>query len=283
MGRHVSRKNILMFMNQNSNNAPNITLPLITIATVTYNAEATLQRTLDSVAAQDYARIEHLIVDGVSKDKTLSLVQRYVEQNNNRHQIRLTSEPDEGLYDAMNKALSLAAGEYIVFLNAGDKLHSQDTISNIVTCAKWRKGNHRNPAILYGETDLVDNDGNFLRHRRLTTPENLTWKDFLSGMRVCHQSFYARTDLARSESYNLAYHYSADYDWCIRIMKKAAKRRIPIKNTHQILTDYLNEGMTTKNHRKSLIERLKLMAHHYGWPNALVAHAWFIIRAVIKR
>ena len=272
-----------MFMNQNSNNAPNITLPLITIATVTYNAEATLQRTLDSVAAQDYARIEHLIVDGVSKDKTLSLVQRYVEQNNNRHQIRLTSEPDEGLYDAMNKALSLATGEYIVFLNAGDKLHSQDTISNIVTCAKWRKGNNRNPAILYGETDLVDNNGHFLRHRRLTTPENLTWKDFLSGMRVCHQSFYARTDLARSESYNLAYHYSADYDWCIRIMKKAAKRRIPIKNTHQILTDYLNEGMTTKNHRKSLIERMKLMAHHYGWPAALAAHAWFIIRAIIKR
>ena len=135
-------------MNQDSNNAPNTTLPLITIATVTYNAEATLQRTLDSVAAQDYARIEHLIVDGVSKDKTLSLVQRYVEQNNNRHQIRLTSEPDEGLYDAMNKALLLATGEYIVFLNAGDKLHSQDTISKIVTCAKWKKGNHRNPAIL---------------------------------------------------------------------------------------------------------------------------------------
>lgn len=270
-------------MNQDSNNAPNTTLPLITIATVTYNAEATLQRTLDSVAAQDYARIEHLIVDGVSKDKTLSLVQRYVEQNNNRHQIRLTSEPDEGLYDAMNKALLLATGEYIVFLNAGDKLHSQDTISKIVTCAKWKKGNHRNPAILYGETDLVDNDGNFIRHRRLTTPENLTWNDFLSGMRVCHQSFYARTDLARSESYNLSYHYSADYDWCIRIMKKAAKQRIPIKNTHQILTDYLNEGMTTKNHRKSLIERLKLMAHHYGWPKALAAHAWFIIRAVIKK
>ena len=281
MGRHMSHKTTLMYMNPDK--TTNNRCPLITIATVTYNAGGTLQRTLDSVAAQDYNRIEHLIIDGLSTDNTLSLVQRYVEQNNNRHQIRLTSEPDEGLYDAMNKALSLATGEYIVFLNAGDKLHSQDTISNIVTCAKWRKGNNRNPAILYGETDLVDNNGHFLRHRRLTTPENLTWKDFLSGMRVCHQSFYARTDLARSESYNLAYHYSADYDWCIRIMKKAAKRRIPIKNTHQILTDYLNEGMTTKNHRKSLIERMKLMAHHYGWPAALAAHAWFIIRAIIKR
>jgi glycosyltransferase involved in cell wall biosynthesis len=270
-----------MYMNQDK--AANTTLPLITIATVTYNAEATLQRTLDSVAAQDYEKIEHLIVDGVSTDKTLSLVQRYVEKNNNRHQIRLTSEPDDGLYDAMNKALTLATGEFIVFLNAGDKLHAENTISNVVANAEWIKGDYRNTGILYGETDLVDNEGHFLRHRRLTTPEKLTWKSFLSGMRVCHQSFYVRTDLARSESYNLSYHYSADYDWCIRIMKKAAKRRLPIRNTRQILTDYLNEGMTTKNHRKSLMERLRLMAHHYGWPSALAAHGWFIIRAIIKR
>lgn len=276
-------KNILMYMNQDSNNVPNNSLPLITIATVTYNAEATLQRTLDSVAAQDYEKIEHLIVDGVSTDRTLSLVQRYVEQNNNRHQIRLTSGPDDGLYDAMNKALSLATGEYIVFLNAGDKLHTADTISKIVSCAKLKKGNLRNPAIIYGETDLVDNEGRFVRHRRLTTPDSLTWKSFLSGMRVCHQSFYARTDLAKTESYNLSYHYSADYDWCIRIMRKAAKRRLRIVNTHLILTDYLNEGMTTRNHRKSLLERLRLMARHYGWSNAIAAHGWFIIRAVIKR
>lgn len=269
-----------MYMNQDNNS---VNLPLITIATVTYNAEATLQRTLDSVAAQDYEKIEHLIVDGVSTDKTLSLVQRYVEQNNNRHQIRLTSEPDDGLYDAMNKALSLATGEYIVFLNAGDKLHTADTISKVVACAKLKKGNLRNPAIIYGETDLVDNEGSFLRHRRLTTPESLSWKSFLNGMRVCHQSFYARTDIARTESYNLSYRYSADYDWCIRIMKKAAKRRLRIINTHMILTDYLNEGMTTRNHRKSLIERLKLMAHHYGWGHAIAAHGWFIIRAIIKR
>lgn len=89
MGRHMSLKTTLMYMNPD-NTANNIR-PLITIATVTYNAGATLQRTLDSVAAQDYNRIEHLIIDGLSTDNTLSLVQRYVEQNNNRHQIRLTT------------------------------------------------------------------------------------------------------------------------------------------------------------------------------------------------
>ncbi len=267
----------------NPDKTSNTALPLITIATVTYNAEATLQRTLDSVAAQDYARIEHLIVDGLSTDRTLSLVQRYVEQNDNRHQIRLISGPDEGLYDAMNKALTMATGEYIVFLNAGDKLHDGETISKVTASANWRKGSVKNPAVLYGETDLVDDKGKFLRHRRLSAPENLSWKNFLSGMRVCHQSFYARTDIAKSESYNMNYRYSADYDWCIRIMKKAAKRRLRIINTHEILTDYLNEGMTTKNHRKSLMERLKLMAHHYGWPKAIAAHGWFVVRSVIKK
>ena len=146
----------------NPDKTSNTTLPLITIATVTYNAEATLQRTLDSVAAQDYARIEHLIVDGLSTDRTLSLVQRYVEQNDNRHQIRLISGPDEGLYDAMNKALTMATGEYIVFLNAGDKLHDGETISKVTASANWRKGSVKNPAVLYGETDLVDDKGKFL-------------------------------------------------------------------------------------------------------------------------
>ena len=107
--------------------------PLITIATVTYNAESTLRRTLQSVALQDYARIEHLIIDGCSTDHTLSLVQRYVEENRARHSIRLVCEPDDGLYDAMNKALLHATGDYIVFLNAGDSLHSTDTISSLVT------------------------------------------------------------------------------------------------------------------------------------------------------
>ena len=93
--------------------------PLITIATVTYNAETTLGRTLRSVAEQDYQRIEHLIIDGCSKDHTLSLVQRYVEENQARHNIRLVCEPDTGIYDAMNKALQAATGDYIVFLNAG--------------------------------------------------------------------------------------------------------------------------------------------------------------------
>ena len=258
--------------------------PLITLITVTYNAEPTIERTLQSVEEQTYNRIEHLIIDGCSTDHTMSHIQRYVERNAApiRHTIRVVREPDNGLYDAMNKGITLAAGDYLVFLNAGDRLHEPTTIEKMVEKTEWQR-NHVNYAVLYGETDLVDNKGIFLRHRRLKTPEKLTSKSFLSGMLVCHQSFYVRSDLAKATPYDLRFRYSADYDWCIRIMQRAEKRRLRFLNTGLILTDYLSEGLTTKNHRKSLLERLRLMAHHYGWSHAIVAHLWFIIRAIIKR
>ena len=257
--------------------------PLFTIATVTYNAEATLERTLKSVASQDYARIEHLIIDGCSTDHTLSLVQRYVEENLARHNIRLVCEPDSGLYDAMNKALLGAAGDYIVFLNAGDCLHSTDTISALAKKTGWVKGSHRHPAILYGDTHIVDVEGQFLRRRRLTPPEKLTTDSFRDGMLVCHQSFYVRIDIAKQELYDLQYRFSGDFDWCIRLIRRATRRRLKIVNTHLVLTDYLNEGMTTRNHQESLKERFRIMTHYYGWWSTVVRHFWFIVRAIIKR
>ena len=257
--------------------------PLISIITVTYNAELTIERTLQSVESQSYPRIEHLIIDGCSTDHTMSHVQRYVERNGeNKHLIRVLREPDKGLYDAMNKGIQQATGYYLVFLNAGDKLHEPTSIEQIVEQTRWQR-NQVNYAVIYGETDLVDNKGHFLRHRRLQVPEHLTAKSFLQGMLVCHQSFYVRTDIARTELYDLRYRYSADYDWCIRIMKRAERRRLRFLNTLLILTDYLSEGLTTKNHRRSLLERLRLMGRHYGWPRAILQHLWFVIRAIIKR
>lgn len=260
--------------------------PLITIATVTYNAVQTLERTLRSVAEQDYDRIEHLIVDGCSKDGTFALIQRYVEQNtlaDHPHQIRVVREPDEGLYDAMNKVLQQATGDYVVFLNAGDKLHESTTVSTVVKSLEWEEGDYQNPAIAYGETDLVDDEGNFVRHRRLQAPEHLTWESFRMGMLVCHQSFYVRRDLTRDVLYNRDYRFSADVDWCIRMLKVAKRRRLLVINTHEILTDYLMEGMTTKNHKQSLKERWQVMVNHYGLWTTAICHLWFVIRAFAKK
>lgn len=263
--------------------------PKFTVVTVTYNAEQTLERTLQSVASQAYRNIEHLIVDGLSSDGTLSLIQEYAEDNSvceNPHEIRFIREPDRGLYDAMNKAIDNATGDYLVFLNAGDKFHSTDTISALVQ--SMTGGNVLAsvpdlwPAVLYGETDLVDDEGSFLRHRRLQAPEKLDWRSFLDGMLVCHQSFYVRADLARKHLYDLRYRFSSDFDWAVRMMKEAQEQNLDLYNTRMILTDYLSEGMTTKNQRKSLFERFHIMCRHYGWWTAVTQHLWFVLRLLIK-
>lgn len=249
----------------------------ITVATVIWNPGLLLQRTLDSVMEQDYDNIEHVIVDGRSKDNTMILLYQYQERNSLRavrREINMLSEPDNGLYDAMNKAINMATGDYIVFLNAGDKFHSASVLSEVAKCAESQ------PAVIYGNTDIVDDDGTYLYRRRLQPPPQLHWRSFRQGMLVCHQAFFARTDIAKENLYNLKYRYSADFDWCIRIMKTAERLGLPMVNAGIVVADYLEEGMTTANHRKSLFERFRIMAVHYGFLSTVWRHLYFVWRSV---
>ncbi len=245
----------------------------ISIITVTYNAEATIGRTMESVAQQTHPDVEHLIIDGASTDRTLDIARRYP------HAI-ISSEPDKGLYDAMNKGLKKATGDYLCFLNAGDKLHSKETLAHIA--ASIPSPQHGNGvAILYGDTHIVDNEGNFLRNRRLTPPEHLTWRSFRQGMLVCHQAFYVNRQLA--PLYDTRYRFSTDFDWCIRCMKEGERLGMENLFIKEPLADYLNEGMTTANRRASLNERFRIMAKHYGLVPTIIQHIWFIFRVLVKK
>lgn len=242
--------------------------PKFSIITVTYNAEAVLEDTIQSVISQTYRHVEYILIDGASKDGTLSIIDRYKDRIT-----KIISEPDKGLYDAMNKGIAQATGDYLCFLNAGDSFHEDDTLQQIVHTIT---GNEL-PDVLYGETALVNSERHFLRMRRLSTPEVLTWKSFKQGMLVCHQAFFAKTSLA--EPYDLQYRFSADFDWCIRVMKKART----LHNTHLTIIDYLDEGMTTQNRKASLKERFRIMARHYGMISTAAHHAWFVLRAILKK
>ena len=101
-------------------------------------------------------------------------------------------------------------------------------------------------------------------------------------MLVCHQAFYARTDIAQIVPYDLRYRFSADVDWCIRIMKEAEKESLALVNVHATIADYQREGQTTANHRASLLERFDIMSRHYGLFTAVIMHVWFVIRALFK-
>lgn len=245
----------------------------ISIITVTYNAESTIERTLESVVQQTNPDVEHIIIDGASTDRTLEIVHRYP------HAI-IYSEPDQGLYDAMNKGLKKATGDYLCFLNAGDKLHSKETLAHVAAPLSSLPG-EREVAILYGDTHIVDNDGTFLRNRRLTPPERLTWHSFKQGMLVCHQSFYINRQIALT--YDTTYRFSADFDWCIRCMKEGERLGMVNVYIKEPLADYLNEGMTTANQRASLKERFRIMAKHYGLMPTIIQHIWFLFRVLVKK
>lgn len=256
------------------------------IVTITYNADNVLGKTVDSVFSQTYPHVEHVIIDGASTDDTLQVAQDYMQRSyavSNGHEIRIVSEPDNGLYDAMNKGLRQVSGDYVLFLNAGDFFPDSEVLSNIARNVGLEGvSREKLPVVLYGNTDIVDNDGRFLRHRRLQPPANLSWRSFRHGMLVCHQAFYARLDIAKTVPYDCRYRFSADVDWCIRIMKEAEIRHLPLLNLHLVVANYTEEGQSTIHHRESLNERYQIMCHHYGKIPTIFMHLWFAVRQIIK-
>jgi glycosyltransferase involved in cell wall biosynthesis len=183
----------------------------------------------------------------------------------------------------MNKGLMKATGDYILFLNAGDSLYAPDTIETVMAYGNQESsGKAELPAVIYGDTNIVDDEGHFLRKRHLSVPDNLTWRSFKQGMLVCHQAFYARLDIARDIPYDLQYRHSADVDWCIRVMKEAERRHLPLVRVQGVVADFLDGGDSSKNHRASLRERFHVMRRHYGLLTTCLMHVWFLLRSVFR-
>lgn len=238
--------------------------PKFSIITITYNASQWLERTILSVLSQSYPAIEYIIIDGASTDGTVDIIRQYASGI-----ATWVSEPDKGLYDAMNKGLKRATGDYVWFINAGDTLYTADTVQKI---AASLKKDVSLPDILYGQTMIVDAEGRQRGGRRLKAPERLTWKSFRMGMLVCHQSFIAKRELA--PLYNTEYRLVADYDWCIRCMQKART----IRNTQLILSNFLEDGLSSVQRKASLKERYRVMCRYYGTLVTGALHIWFALR-----
>lgn len=244
--------------------------PLFSIITVTYNAASTLPATLASVKEQTCKLYEYIVMDGCSSDSTVALAKAATIDG-----CRIFSSPDKGLYDAMNKAITEAKGEYLIFLNAGDAFHSPDTLEHIAE-AVLTQGNDF-PGVVYGQTVLVDSERREIGGRHLTAPESLTLDSFKAGMLVCHQAFIAYRKVVGL--YDLQYRYSADYDWCIRCLQRS-RRNLYMP---EVLIDYLSEGLTTKNRYRSLRERFMIMCHYYGMWSTIWRHIGFIPRFIRQR
>ncbi|MBQ3606549.1 MAG: glycosyltransferase [Muribaculaceae bacterium] len=242
--------------------------PLFSIITVTYNAASTLPATLASVKEQSCKQYEYIVMDGLSKDNTVEMAKAADIPN-----ARIFSSSDKGLYDAMNKAIDEATGDYLIFLNAGDAFHAPDTLQTIADAIV---ANGR-PDIVYGQTQLVNANRQRIGDRHLIAPEELTFKSFAQGMLVCHQAFIASRKIA--QHYDLQYRFSADYEWCLRCLKQSSKN---VYVPHTII-DYLSEGLTTANRKASLKERFNIMCHYYGTIPTIVRHLKFIPRFLKQR
>lgn len=239
--------------------------PKVSIITVVYNDVRGIEHTIRSVMKQTYADFEYIIVDGLSTDGTLQVIDRYREEVS-----FLISEKDDGIYDAMNKGLSRATGDYLLFLNSGDELYEDMTLEKVFSSAE-------NADIYYGDTKLVDESRRILGDRRHTPPKHFTWRSFRYGMNICHQAIYVKRSIA--SPYDLQYQLSADVDWIIRAAKRAKKT----VNVNQYVAKYLVGGTTQKRQRQSLKERYAIFNKHYGLIPNLINHGVIAARFILHR
>jgi len=220
--------------------------PTLSVITIVYNNVRDIERTMLSVLNQTYSNIEYIVVDGLSTDGTLDVIARYKTRI-----AKLISEKDEGIYDAMNKGLAAATGDYVLFMNSGDEFYANDTVAGVFSSTP-------DADIYYGETEMIDSSGQSLGQRRHKAPRGLTWRSFKYGMSVSHQAIYIRRSL--TGPYDRKYQLSADIDWILCAVKKAKK----IVNVNQYLAKYLVGGMSKTKHRQSLMERFDIMRRYYG-------------------
>lgn len=243
--------------------------PLLSIITVTFNAQDTVGHTVKSIVEQTGGNWELLIIDGASTDNTLEIVRSIAGDK-----AIILSEKDKGIYDAMNKGLALARGRYVLFLNAGDSFHDVDVLKRFEEAASLNP----DAGVIYGQTVLVDNDRKVVGQRHLNAPEVLEVDSFANGMVVCHQAFFARRDL--TEPYDLRYTLSADYLWCLKVLQRST---LNVYLGHQPIIDFLVGGATAKNHFRSLRQRFRIMCRHYGSLPTVARHIKFLFRAIKRK
>lgn len=209
----------------------------ISVVTVCLNAERTIARTIESVAAQDWPDFEHVIVDGGSRDGTADIVERL------RHdRLRFVSERDEGLYDAMNKGLRLASGDYVGFLNADDFLAAPDALRVVATEAAGGAD------CIMGDICLVDADGEPTRYIYSARGFRPWWLTI--GAMPPHPAFYARRDLILAAGgFDTRFALASDFDLIARLILKH-KARWTVAG--RILTCFRQGGLTTRGLRSTL-------------------------------
>jgi glycosyltransferase involved in cell wall biosynthesis len=211
--------------------------PLVSIITVTYNAQNSLLQTMKSVFSQTYLNIEYLIIDGGSTDGTVDVIRE--------HESKITSwlsEKDGGIYDAMNKGIRLAKGELIGMINAGD-YYEPDAVESMVEAYIHNKGY----GIFHGNINLLNEDGTFFKLKKPNTDLSLFYK----GMSLFHPTFFVQKSVYEKIGlYDLQFSIAADFDFILRNYLLGTK----FYYVDQVIADFKQGGVSVRNKTKTNIE-----------------------------
>jgi len=220
---------------------PGLQLPLVSIVTVVYNGEMHIQRTIESVIQQTYLNKEYIIIDGGSTDNTLKIVHRYSSGIT-----RWVSESDKGIYDAMNKAIDLCNGQWIIFMNSGDRFYSDNVLMDIF------EQNHYGADVIYG--DAMIEYPSFQKLWERTDLHNM-WK----RLPFCHQACFVKVSLMKEHKFSMQFRLSSDFDFFYKIYL-AGKKFIYID---QLVCFYdYKEGASIRYKFRSLQERKQAVLSH---------------------
>lgn len=204
----------------------------ISIITVCRNNEAGLKKTIDSVINQTYKDIEYIIIDGNSKDGTASLVAKYQEHV----PITFVCEPDEGIYDAMNKGIKLSSGNWLNFMNAGDTFYDKNSINQIIPFLENELD------VAYGNTEIVYKDFKTIKDEPI--PEKL-WMG-----RIPHQSSFIKSSTMKKYGYNKDNKIVADLELFMSVYYNGGK----IKKINQIISSFAKDGITEKMGEQVIVD-----------------------------
>lgn len=199
--------------------------PKISVVTVCYNAIECIEDTILSVIEQTYENIEYIVIDGASIDGTVEVINRYRDKIS-----YFVSEPDKGIYDAMNKGIKVASGDWINFMNAGDFFYQSDVLERVASEV------NKNYGVVFGDLAIVKNG---ILYRESARP--FYKKDKLQHyMGFNHQCTFVRLDLAKESPFDLRFKLAADYNMIIGIYKKGEQ----FKQLYIIIAQYLDSGLS---------------------------------------
>ncbi len=217
---------------------------LVSVITVSYNSEKTIEKTLKSVLNQTYQNFEYIIIDGGSTDQTLEIIEQYRDKFGDK--LKIVSEKDNGIYDAMNKGIKMCTGTLVGIVNSDD-YYELDALENIVS-----NYNNEEYLIIYGliRTLKEGNENMILLRNHMFLNE---------GMIPHPSSFVTRKLYEDFGMYNLNYHYAADYDFMVKMSRK---EEIQFKPIYDIISNFSLGGASSK--AKSQYEKIKIQ-YHYGF------------------